>query len=167
MPRCPHGDTLNYADLRSNVTQVQEVVSGMTETLIRCKALYRHRLLDRYFLVVMDGTGMLTYTERHCPHCMTRTYNGRTLYYHPVLEAKLVTETGWSSRDDRVYRELGGKPHQTRLRAESFLPSRRTSQASLASAAHLSPPGWVICRRPNLLHLRTESLEVSHCVAGG
>jgi hypothetical protein len=93
-PSCPHGDTLNYACLRSNVAEVQEVVSTMTETLVRRKVLYRHRLLDRYFLVVMDGTGMLTFAERHCPHCMTRTYNGRTLYYHPVLEAKLVTETG-------------------------------------------------------------------------
>ena len=104
VPSCPHGDTLNYAYLRSNVAQVQEVVTGMTETLIRRKVLYRHRLLDRYFLVVMDGTGMLTYTERHCPHCMTRTYNGRTLYYHPVLEAKLVTADRLGLlADDRVY----------------------------------------------------------------
>jgi hypothetical protein len=92
---CPHGDTLNYAYLRANVAEVQEVVSGMTETLIRRKVLYRHRLLDQYFLIVVDGTGMLSFAERHCPHCMTRTYQGRTLYYHPVLEAKLVTPTGW------------------------------------------------------------------------
>jgi len=92
---CPHGDTLDYLYTRSTVTEVQEVVTSMTETLIRRKVLYRHRLLDKYFLVVIDGTGMLTFSERHCPHCMTRTYNGRTLYYHPVLEAKLVTSTGF------------------------------------------------------------------------
>ena len=93
---CPHGDTLNYVCARSSVAEVQEVVTGMTETLIRRKVLYPHRLLDQYFLVVIDGTGMLTFSERHCPHCMTRTYNGRTLYYHPVLEAKLVTPTGFA-----------------------------------------------------------------------
>ena len=93
---CPHGDTLNYSYARSDVAEVQEVVTGLTETLIRRKVLYRHRLLEQYFLVVMDGTGMLTFSERHCPHCMTRTYNnGHTLYYHPVLEAKLVTPTGF------------------------------------------------------------------------
>jgi len=92
---CPHGDTLNYAYARSDVAEVQQVVTGMTETLIRRKVLYRHRLLEQYFLVVMDGTGMLSFSERHCPHCMTRTCNGRTLYYHPVLEAKLVTPTGF------------------------------------------------------------------------
>jgi hypothetical protein len=92
---CPHGDTLNYLYARLNVAEVQEVVTGMTETLIRRKVLYRHRLLDKYFLVVVDGTGMLTFSERHCPYCMTRTYQGYTFYYHPVLEAKLVTPTGF------------------------------------------------------------------------
>ncbi len=91
---CPHGDTLNYLYARSDVAEVQEVVTGMTETLIRRKVLYRHRLLDKYFLVVVDGTGMLSFSERHCPYCMTRTYQGYTFYYHPVLEAKLVTPTG-------------------------------------------------------------------------
>jgi hypothetical protein len=92
---CPHGDTLNYLYARSDVAEVQEVVTNMTETLIRRKVLYRHRLLDQYFLVVVDGTGMLSFSERHCPYCMTRTYQGYTFYYHPVLEAKLVTPTGW------------------------------------------------------------------------
>lgn len=92
---CPHGDTLNYLYTRSDVAEVQEVVTGMIETLIRRKVLYRHRLLDKYFLVVVDGTGMLSFSERHCPYCMTRTYQGYTFYYHPVLEAKLVTPTGF------------------------------------------------------------------------
>lgn len=92
---CPHGDTLNYLCARSDVGEVQEVVTGMTETLIRRKVLYPYRLLGKYFLIVIDGTGMLTFSERHCPHCMTRTYKHHTLYYHPVLEAKLVTSTGF------------------------------------------------------------------------
>ena len=92
---CPHGDTLNYAYARLAVAEVQAVVTGMVETLIRRKLLYRHRLLDQYFLVVMDGTGVLTYSTRHCAQCLTRTHQGQTSYYHPVLEAKLVTASGW------------------------------------------------------------------------
>jgi hypothetical protein len=38
---CPHGDTLNYLYGRSDVAEVQEVVTSMTETLIRRKVLYR------------------------------------------------------------------------------------------------------------------------------
>lgn len=96
VPNCPHGDTLNYVYTRIAVDDVQEVVTGMTETLIRQKILYRYRLLDQYFLVVVDGTGVLTYAERHCPNCLTRTRHGQTTYYHPVLEAKLVTKSGWA-----------------------------------------------------------------------
>jgi hypothetical protein len=92
---CPHGDTLNDTFMRLEVAEVQEIVTSIPETLIRSKVLYRHRLLDEYYLVVIDGTGMLTFSERHCPHCMTRNCHGRTLYYHPVLEAKLVTASGW------------------------------------------------------------------------
>jgi hypothetical protein len=96
VPECPHGDTLNYAFARSEVAEVQDVVSAMTATLIRRKLLYSERLLDRYYLVAVDGTGFLTYAERHCPQCLTRTHHGHTTYYHPVLEAKLVTPSGWA-----------------------------------------------------------------------
>jgi hypothetical protein len=94
-PACPHGDTLNYAFARCEVAQVQDVVSTMVATLIRRKLFYAERLLDRYYLVAIDGTGFLTYPERHCAHCLTRTQHGHTTYYHPVLEAKLVTPSGW------------------------------------------------------------------------
>jgi hypothetical protein len=93
---CPHGDTLDAAFSRLNPAELQEAVTRLTQTLIRRKVLYPYRLLGVYFLVVMDGTGVLVFSERHCPHCLTCTRYGQTLYYHPVLEAKLVTRTGWA-----------------------------------------------------------------------
>ena len=54
------------------------------------------RLLDHYYLVAIDGTGVLVFSERHCAQCLTRTHLGVTTYYHPVLEAKLVTTTGFA-----------------------------------------------------------------------
>lgn len=90
----PHGDTLNVTYRRLNVAEVQNVVSAATETLIRKKVLYRYRLRDQYYLIAIDGTGVLTFTERHCAHCMTMTHHGRITYYHPILEAKLVTHDG-------------------------------------------------------------------------
>jgi len=94
-PECPHGDTLNYAFARCAVTEVQAVVSTMVATLIRRKLLDAERLLEHYHMIAVDGTGFLTYAERHCPHCLTRTHHGHTTYYHPVLEAKLITPSGW------------------------------------------------------------------------
>lgn len=93
---CPHGDTLDAAFSRLNPAELQAVVTGMTETLIRRKVLYPDRLLGRYYLVAVDGTGVLVFTERHCAHCLTCTRHGQTLYYHPVLEAKLVTPSGFA-----------------------------------------------------------------------
>jgi hypothetical protein len=68
----------------------------MMETLIRKKVLDRYRLLGFYFTISIDGTGRLVFPERHCPNCLTRTRNGQTTYYHPVLEAKLITPIGFA-----------------------------------------------------------------------
>jgi len=92
----PHGDTLNEAFSNLEVEQIQMVVSRMTETLIRKKVLYNYRLLGIYFILAIDGTGTISFSHRHCPNCLTRTSNGKTLYYHPVLEAKIVTSNGFA-----------------------------------------------------------------------
>ena len=92
----PHGDTLDATFSNLEADQIQMVVTGMTETLIRKKVLYSYRLLGVYFIVAIDGTGTLSFSRRHCSHCLTRTSKGKTLYYHPVLEAKLVTSNGFA-----------------------------------------------------------------------
>jgi len=92
---CPRGDTANVLYSRLDLAKVQKVPTSMVETSIRKKVLYRYRLLGHYYIVAIDGTDILTFPERHCPHCLTRTHNGKTTYYHPVLEAKLVTANGF------------------------------------------------------------------------
>jgi hypothetical protein len=92
----PHGDTLNEVFSKLDPDQGQDVVCTMIKTVIRKKILYAYRLFDTYFVISIDGTGTLTFSERHCPYCLTRTHNGKTLYYHNVLEAKLVTSNGFA-----------------------------------------------------------------------
>jgi len=93
----PHGDTLNYTFKGISVAEVQEVICQLVEELIRKKVLNEWRLLGRYYRVAIDGTGELTFDERHCEHCLTKTLkNGRMLFYHPVLEAKLVAPNGFA-----------------------------------------------------------------------
>ena len=93
-PGVPHGDTLNLAFQNLRPDDLQEVVCSMLETLIRKKVLYPFRLLDRWFTVALDATGCVTFHERHCDHCLTRKSGSTILYYHNVLEAKLVARTG-------------------------------------------------------------------------
>lgn len=90
----PHGDTMNDVFINLRIDAAQEIVSGMTETLIDKKVLYPHRLFERYYVVAVDATGMLTYGYRHCPYCLSKKHKDKTLYYHHVLEAKIVTPTG-------------------------------------------------------------------------
>ncbi len=92
----PHGDTLNYAFKGLEPDEVQEVVCSLVERLIRKKVLSSWRLYDNY-LIAIDGTGVLTFQEWHCEYCLTRKLsNGAVLYYHPVLEAKLITANGFA-----------------------------------------------------------------------
>ncbi len=114
----PHGDTLNVAYTRCNADEIQEVVTGMTEALIRSKVLYRYRLFDHYFVVAIDGTGMLVFAQRYCAHCLTMTTKeGKTIYYHPVLEAKLITPNGFAFSLMSEFIENPGK-HPTKQDCE-------------------------------------------------
>lgn len=93
----PHGDTLNYSYKRIQVGEVQEVVCRLMERVMETPEIRQWRLFGIYYLIAMDGTGVLTYHERHCSTCLTRKLsNGQILYYHPVLEAKLVTANGYA-----------------------------------------------------------------------
>jgi len=89
----PHDSTIAYFLELLRESELATLPGRMTNRLIRMKALDKHRLFQ-YFLIAIDGTGTQTFRRRHCPYCLTTTRNGRTLYYHEVLEAKLVTASG-------------------------------------------------------------------------
>jgi len=90
-----HHDTVEYLLCGLGPGQVHKVRHKMINRLIRMRVLEKYRLLGKYYMIAIDGTGHLMFKERHCPHCLTRKSNGKILYYyHNVLEAKLVTATG-------------------------------------------------------------------------
>jgi hypothetical protein len=63
----PHGDTLDEAFQKLDPDQAQDVVCSMLERLIRNKVLDRYRFLG-CFVVAVDGTGLWTFSQRHCEH---------------------------------------------------------------------------------------------------
>lgn len=84
------GDTLNKLLERIPVEHSLALRRLVIRALIRGRHLEKWRILGGY-AVVVDGTGVVVYYKRHCKHCLTRKLaDGRTQYYHPVLEAKLV-----------------------------------------------------------------------------
>jgi hypothetical protein len=120
----------------------------MTETLIRRKVLAATRLLGQYYLVAIDGTGVLVFPERHCAHCLTRTQHGVTTYYHPVLEAKLVTTSGFAfSLMTEFIENPGAAPTKQDCELTAFY--RGAPEAALSPLADLfalpmspAPRGW-------------------------
>ena len=55
----------------------------------------KYRFRNKYFQIVVDGTRIMSFKERHCKHCLKNVYNKGeeneySIYYHYVLEAKLV-----------------------------------------------------------------------------
>ena len=90
-----HPDTLGDLLEKLNPGSVSYVIKKMIHRLIRMKCFVNYRLLNQYYLVVIDGTGHMVFKERHCPHCLTKEKHGKILYYyHNVLEAKLVLRNG-------------------------------------------------------------------------
>lgn len=70
---------------------LEDVKTSCFNSLIRRKVLQNYKYKS-YYTVAIDATGAATFTEKHCDFCMTKTYkNGTTLYFHHVLEAKLIT----------------------------------------------------------------------------
>ena len=94
LERLPHDGTLAYLLGRLDPEELSVVRTKMVKSLIRKRCLERYRLRG-YYLVAIDGSGCLTFKEKHCERCLKVEKDGKVLYYkHPVLEAKLVTENG-------------------------------------------------------------------------
>jgi hypothetical protein len=89
----PYDGTVAYLLEKLPPNELEALPSRMVQRLIRTKALDKFRLFG-HFLIAVDGSGMLRFNQRHCPHCLTQRQAGQTRYFHHVLEAKLVTRSG-------------------------------------------------------------------------
>jgi len=97
--RLPHGDTLGNLLADFDYWQLYNLRVQLINQLIRNKCLAKFRL-NGYYLIGIDGTGLMSFERRHCDHCLARevaTKRGKkTIYYHPVVDAKLVTDNGFA-----------------------------------------------------------------------
>ena len=67
----------------------------MIYSLIRKRSFEQGNFLGEKWLVIVDATQLFSFREKHCDHCLTKTIHRgteeeKTIYYHQVLEAKLV-----------------------------------------------------------------------------
>ena len=95
MEEMPHCDTLNYYLEKLPPQCLSDIRRKMVSSLLRMKQFYRFRLLGKYWRVILDGTGLFYFREKHCENCLCGTVEDaegkqKKRYYHKVLEAKLV-----------------------------------------------------------------------------
>ncbi len=69
------------------------------------RVLEQFRLLNKYYMIAADASGVLVYNEKHCEHCLEKKYKNHIIYYHPVLELKLVTANGMALSIDTKFIE--------------------------------------------------------------
>ncbi len=87
-------DNMNRVLERVGPRELEKLAARCTKAPNRKKVLRKFKC-DGMLVVAVDGTQMLSFNQRHCPHCLTRQLaNGKIQYYHYVLAAKIVTPVG-------------------------------------------------------------------------
>lgn len=91
----PHHDTINKVFENIDVEQLRGIQKYIVTSLIRSKMFDKYRFKGKYFQIVIDGTGLVTFKQRHCKNCLKKKFNKGeeneySIYYHYVLEAKIV-----------------------------------------------------------------------------
>lgn len=92
----PHLDTLEKTLRGVPPEGLETVLALCVRRLIRMKALDGWRSGGR-FLLAVDGTGLWSFRERHCPHCVkTEHASGAVTYSHKLLVAFIISADGYA-----------------------------------------------------------------------
>jgi len=167
----PHGDTQADFYAASAPESLHALRVACVKRLIRQRVLEAYRLLDRYYLLAFDGTGMLTYGEKHCDACLSQKLsNGSTRYYHPILEAKIVCGNGLviSVGTEFIENQPGQSKQDCELKAFYRLAPRikadfpRVAFCVLMDGLYAGEPTFKLCKDlswPYLIVLQDDDLS--------
>ena len=145
IPAVPHGDTIDDYLAAVDPAMVQAVVQAMVRALLETRRLEPGRLLEKYYLLTIDLTGHLYLGDRPSAFttgCLTqRADDGRTLYFRPVCEAKLVTNKGHALSVGSEFVENPPGLDPAKDTQDSELPAARR----LARQVKTAFPGFPFC----------------------
>lgn len=95
--RLPHPDTADRVMRKLPAEALEQLKRQMIRALLKKKALHSFRLFNKWFVVAIDGTGVVSFDYHHCDQCLHKTSkNGKTTWFHNILEAKLITPNGFA-----------------------------------------------------------------------
>ena len=95
--RLPHSDTVHDVMCKLPEKALEHIKCWMLRTLLEKKVLHKQRLMKKWFVLAIDAAGVVSFKKEHCKYCLHKTsINGKTTYFHNVLEAKLITPSGFA-----------------------------------------------------------------------
>jgi len=93
----PHGDSVQNVMGLLDIFQIEQLKHKMVQVLIQRKTFHSSRYRGHWFRVAVDASGLGSYDHQRDEQCLQRTSkNGKTTYFHSVLEARLITPNGFS-----------------------------------------------------------------------
>ncbi len=94
--RLPHMDTVEDVMRVLEEHHLDTLKTELVNGVLAKKRFRTYRVFGHSYQVVIDGTHVMDVLEGHCPHCLHQTFNnGKTRYFHNVVEAKLVGDNGF------------------------------------------------------------------------
>ncbi len=163
----PHYVTINEFLSRLETGELERLRKNMVRALLRRRKFEGARFLGKYWLVIFDATGLFHCPERHCPHCLKKVVNKGTpeekeIYYHHVLEAKLVLGDGFIISIGTEFIENESEDvskNDCETKAFKRLPERlkkeypRLPVCVLADSLYASEPVFGRCLHDNHWHI--------------
>ena len=93
----PHGDSVNQVISQLDEVQVEWLKQQMIRALLERKTFRSSRYRNRWYRIAIDGSGVVSFDHKHCDQCLHKTSKmGKVTYSHQVLDARLVTPSGFS-----------------------------------------------------------------------
>jgi hypothetical protein len=93
----PHGDSVQNVMALLQVSQIEHLKQKMVRILLQRKTFHNSRYRGHWFRIAVDASGVGDYDHQRDEQCLHRTSkNGKTTYFHSVLEARLITPNGFS-----------------------------------------------------------------------
>ena len=95
--RLPHLDTVSDVMNKLDPKLLELCRRDVIKYLLDKRTLHKFRLLDKYFCVAIDGSGVYTYDKEPYEGCPSKTSRrGKKTWTQNVLEAKIVCPNGFS-----------------------------------------------------------------------
>lgn len=163
----PHYDTINDFLSGLDPAELEHIRTYMIQELLKKRCFEKYRILNKYWGVIVDGTGLHTFKQKHCDHCLRREYKdqetGETtvVYMHHVLEAKrVVGNMVLSIGSEFIENESEDIPKQDcelkafkRLAAKLKQTFKRLPICLLGDSLYACEPVFHICDQNNWTYL--------------